>query len=116
MSTLPGPVRAVFEAAFGDATGRMFLIAAPCAVIALVAVLFIREVPLRTTIEREDELAPAAAGSEPPAGSWSPRRVRAVTAQASGEQHQQPARAEGAHERRGDQRADAARRRPSRCR
>ena len=46
---------AVFEAAFGDATGRIFLIAAPCAAVALIAVLFIREVPLRTTIEREDE-------------------------------------------------------------
>ena len=60
MSTLPGPVRAVFEAAFGDATGRIFLIAAPCAAVALVAVLFIREVPLRTTIEREDETAAVA--------------------------------------------------------
>jgi len=57
MSTLPAPVRAVFESAFGDATGRVFLIAAPCAVVAFVAILFIKEVPLRTTIEREDELA-----------------------------------------------------------
>ncbi len=56
MSTLPAPVRAVFESAFGDATGHLFLLAAPCAVVALVAVLFIREVPLRTTIEREDEV------------------------------------------------------------
>jgi EmrB/QacA subfamily drug resistance transporter len=63
MSTLPGPVRAVFEHAFGTATGHVFLIAAPCAAIALVAVLFIREVPLRTTIERQDELVGAAAGS-----------------------------------------------------
>ncbi|MEO5709762.1 MAG: MDR family MFS transporter [Nocardioidaceae bacterium] len=60
MATLPAPVRAVFEAAFGDATGRIFLIAAPCAFVALVAVLFIREVPLRTTIERQDETAAAA--------------------------------------------------------
>jgi hypothetical protein len=60
MATLPAPVRAVFEAAFGDATGRVFLIAAPCAAVALIAVLFIREVPLRTTIEREDEMAAAA--------------------------------------------------------
>ena len=57
LATLPAPVRAVFQTAFGDATGRVFLIAAPCAAIALVAILFIREVPLRTTIEREDELA-----------------------------------------------------------
>jgi EmrB/QacA subfamily drug resistance transporter len=62
-NTLPAPVKAVFEAAFGDATGRVFLAAAPFAVIALLAVLFIREVPLRTTIEREDELAGAAAAS-----------------------------------------------------
>jgi EmrB/QacA subfamily drug resistance transporter len=59
MATLPAPVRAVFEAAFGDATGHVFLLAAPCALVALVAVLFIREVPLRTTIEREDELVSA---------------------------------------------------------
>jgi EmrB/QacA subfamily drug resistance transporter len=57
LSTLPAPVRAVFESAFGDATGRIFLVAAPFAVVALVAVLFIREVPLRTTIERADEVA-----------------------------------------------------------
>jgi EmrB/QacA subfamily drug resistance transporter len=63
MSTLPQPVRAVFESAFGDATAHLFLIAAPFAVVALLAVLFIREVPLRTTIEREDELGGAAAGS-----------------------------------------------------
>jgi hypothetical protein len=68
MSTLPGPVREVFETAFGDATGHLFLIAAPCAAIALIAVLFIREVPLRTTIERADELVPADSGSAAPAG------------------------------------------------
>jgi EmrB/QacA subfamily drug resistance transporter len=60
MSTLPQPVRAVFENAFSDATAHLFLVAAPFAVVALLAVLFIREVPLRTTIEREDELEGAA--------------------------------------------------------
>jgi predicted MFS family arabinose efflux permease len=59
MSALPEPVRLVFEHAFGDATGHIFLLATPFAVLAFVAVLFIREVPLRTTIEREDEPAPA---------------------------------------------------------
>ena len=66
MRTLPAPVRTVFEQAFGDATGHIFLVAVPVAVLALVAVLFIREVPLRTTIERGDEraeAAPALAGS-----------------------------------------------------
>jgi EmrB/QacA subfamily drug resistance transporter len=62
LSTLPAPVRAVFESAYGQGIGTIFMIAAPCALIALVAVLFIREVPLRTTIERSDEVT---AESEP---------------------------------------------------
>jgi hypothetical protein len=56
LQTLPDPVRAVFEHAFGASTGELFLFATPFAVLALLAVLFIREVPLRTTLEREDEL------------------------------------------------------------
>jgi EmrB/QacA subfamily drug resistance transporter len=55
LSSLPAPVRAVFEHAFGASTGELFLVATPFAVLALVAVLFIREVPLRTTISRDDE-------------------------------------------------------------
>jgi EmrB/QacA subfamily drug resistance transporter len=55
LSTLPAPVRGVFEHAFGAATGELFLVSTPFAVLALVAVVFIREVPLRTTITREDE-------------------------------------------------------------
>jgi MFS family permease len=51
LSSLPAPVRAVFEHAFGTATGELFLVATPFALAALVAVLFIREVPLRTTLE-----------------------------------------------------------------
>ena len=62
LASLPAPVRAVFEAAYGQGIGTLFMIAAPCALIALVAVLFIREVPLRTTIELE---APAAAQEAP---------------------------------------------------
>ena len=56
VSTMPAPIRAVFESAFGDATGHIFLVALPFAVGALVAVLFIKEVPLRTSVKREDEL------------------------------------------------------------
>ena len=59
LSKLPGPVRTVFESAFADATAHLFLIAVPFAVVAFLAVLFIREVPLRTTIERQDEVAAA---------------------------------------------------------
>ncbi|MFJ1761374.1 MFS transporter [Amycolatopsis sp. NPDC088138] len=46
---LPAPVRAVVEEAYGQATGSIFLYAVPLALVALVCVLFIREVPLRTS-------------------------------------------------------------------
>jgi EmrB/QacA subfamily drug resistance transporter len=57
MSSLPAPIRAVYESAYGHGIGTLFLISAPCVLVALVAVLFIHEVPLRTTIEL-DETAP----------------------------------------------------------
>ena len=60
VDALPAPVRAVFEAAYGDATGHIFLLALPFAVVALVCIVLIREVPLRTTIARADELEDAA--------------------------------------------------------
>jgi len=59
IASLPAPVRQVFEHAFGEATGHLFLVAVPFALMALVCVLFIREVPLRTTVLREDEMVPA---------------------------------------------------------
>jgi EmrB/QacA subfamily drug resistance transporter len=59
LTALPAPVREVFEHAFGASTGELFLVSAPFALAALVAVLFIREVPLRTTITRDDELVAA---------------------------------------------------------
>jgi EmrB/QacA subfamily drug resistance transporter len=56
LSALPEPIRALFEHAFGAATGHVFLVAVPFAALALVCVAFIREVPLRTTIHRADEV------------------------------------------------------------
>ena len=67
-------MRAVFEHAFGEATGHLFLVAVPFAVLALVCVLFIREVPLRTTILRADELAPRGERRAGPAMSGAPQR------------------------------------------
>ena len=64
LTTLPEPVRALFQQAFGEATGHLFLVALPFAVVALVCVFFIREVPLRTTILREDEVAPVVGAQE----------------------------------------------------
>jgi hypothetical protein len=70
LSQLPAPVVQVVRAAYGDATGALFLIAAGVAVVTLVAVLFIREVPLRTTVglksasEGAESAAAVASGAE----------------------------------------------------
>jgi EmrB/QacA subfamily drug resistance transporter len=63
LAELPAPVREVFQAALANATGHIFWLAAPFAVLALIAILAIREAPLRTTIEREDELEQLASAS-----------------------------------------------------
>ena len=63
LSKLPAPVRALYEASFGDATGHLFMVSVPFAVAALLCILFIREVPLRTTLDVEDTAAPAEQGS-----------------------------------------------------
>ncbi len=57
-------MREVFEHAFGEATGHIFLIALPFAVLSLLLLLFIEEKPMRDTVLREDEIA-AAAQREP---------------------------------------------------
>lgn len=59
MSTLPDNIRPIVVGAFANGTGHIFLLAIPFAVLALIAILMIREVPLRDTIQREDELTVA---------------------------------------------------------
>ncbi|NYG57007.1 MDR family MFS transporter [Nocardioides perillae] len=60
VSTLPPAVRAVFESAYGEGTALIFAVAVPFAVLALVCVSLLREVPLRTTVQRADEIEQAA--------------------------------------------------------
>jgi EmrB/QacA subfamily drug resistance transporter len=59
LATVPAAIRTVIENAYGDSVALMFLVAAPMALIALVAILFLREVPLRSTIDVEDTAAPS---------------------------------------------------------
>jgi len=47
-SQAPPVIRTLIRVSYGDATGRIFLISAVMAAVALVAILFIREVALRT--------------------------------------------------------------------
>jgi EmrB/QacA subfamily drug resistance transporter len=66
LDSLPAPIRALYEASFGDAVGHLFLVSVPFAVAALVCVLFIKEVPLRTT-NYDPEAAPQQPATEEPA-------------------------------------------------
>ncbi|MFD3453942.1 MFS transporter [Streptomyces sp. NPDC058691] len=49
LGSLPAPIRHVIETAYGHGAGDVFLVAAPVAFLALLLVLFIKEVPLRTS-------------------------------------------------------------------
>ncbi|MYR19421.1 MFS transporter, partial [Streptomyces sp. SID6137] len=49
MNSLPLPIRHWLESAYGHGIADVFLYAAPCALVAFVVVMFIKEVPLRTT-------------------------------------------------------------------
>ncbi|MEV8411772.1 MDR family MFS transporter [Streptomyces niveus] len=49
MTTLPAPMREIVENAYGLATAELFLVATPFAALALLAVVFIKEKPLKTT-------------------------------------------------------------------
>lgn len=65
LATLPPVVRDLYEHAFGSAVGHLFLVSVPFAILALVCVALIREVPLRTTV---DDAPNAAATAPVPAG------------------------------------------------
>ncbi|GAB7047392.1 MDR family MFS transporter [Catenuloplanes indicus] len=49
LSTLPPQLVTVIQNAYGDAIGDLFLVAVPFAVLTLLTVIFIKEVPLKTT-------------------------------------------------------------------
>ena len=66
LSQLDGAAAAAVRAAYGDAIGRVFLLAAIGSILTLVAVVFIKEVPLRTTVGRSPEAAPAPVASTAP--------------------------------------------------
>ncbi|MFD5069529.1 MDR family MFS transporter, partial [Streptomyces sp. NPDC058369] len=71
LSKLPEPARVVVENAYGVATADVFLIGAPFAFLALIAVLFIKEKPLRTQSGMErlaEETAAAQPAAAPPPG------------------------------------------------
>jgi MFS family permease len=72
VSTLPGPIKTVVEQAFGDSIADLFLIAAPIALVSLIAVLFLKEVPLGRRSGIEQRLENLAAEEEATTGAALP--------------------------------------------
>ncbi|MGK3649811.1 MDR family MFS transporter [Pseudarthrobacter enclensis] len=64
LKDLPAPIADVMRAAYGDATAGIFMISAVVSAVALIAVIFIKEVPLRKTVDitPESSLQANAAG------------------------------------------------------
>lgn len=56
LSTLPAPVREIVTGAYGEATGHLFLLVVPAALLTVLVVSLFREVPLRSTIHSDEEV------------------------------------------------------------
>ena len=65
LASLPAPVLRVVQEAYADATAALFLICAPITVLALLAVLFLKEKPLHT-LSGNDRLAAETAATPAP--------------------------------------------------
>ncbi|MYW63864.1 MFS transporter [Streptomyces sp. SID8379] len=68
LDKLPAPLRTIMESSYGHGIADVFLIAAPIALLALIATLFIKEVPLRTTGGLDQAKETEASASGAPAG------------------------------------------------
>ncbi|GAB3944612.1 MDR family MFS transporter [Kribbella albertanoniae] len=64
VAELPPAVRTVVENAYGDATADLFMMSVPFAVLALIAVIFIKEKPLLTTTGAERRAEEEATGKQ----------------------------------------------------
>jgi hypothetical protein len=68
LDKLPAPLRTIMESSYGHGIADVFLIAAPIALLALIAMVFIKEVPLRTSGGLDQAKEAEAAASGAPAG------------------------------------------------
>ncbi len=90
---LPAPVADIVRAAYGDSTAMIFMIAAVIAAIGLICVLFIKEQPLRRTVDfapaapvgADASVSPAATERTPPVAG--PEAAPATDAQDAGSRH-----------------------------
>ncbi|GAA3162898.1 MULTISPECIES: MFS transporter [Streptomyces] len=81
LDALPAPIRTVMESAYGHGVADIFLIAAPCALLAFLFTLFIKEVPLKTRgglDQNADGAEPAATEATSPAATPAPAAAAAA--------------------------------------
>lgn len=82
VEAMPAPVQAIVRSAYGDAIGDVFLIGAGVAVVTFLAVVFIKETPLRSTLDLADKGTEDTAGAgeaATPAGDDVPAATVAAT-------------------------------------
>ncbi|WP_431955487.1 MDR family MFS transporter [Nocardia lijiangensis] len=80
LDALPGPVATIVRTAYGDATGRIFLIAALATAVALIATALLPNRPLRNTIDIDPALDPMRENAEdtPPVHESTDDKVRVL--------------------------------------
>jgi fucose permease len=85
---LPEPARTIVEGSYGHAVGDIFLFAAPFGLIALIAVLLIKEVPLQTAqavvVAKAEPSPPTDESVSVSASSSSPQRADKVSVDEAG--------------------------------
>ncbi|UNO40838.1 MFS transporter [Streptomyces sp. MST-110588] len=78
LAALPAPLRTVMQSAYGHGVGDVFLYAAPCALLAFLLTLFIKEVALKTRGGLAQSAEPQGADTAvPAAGATAPAAARA---------------------------------------
>lgn len=78
VSTIPEPLKSIVESSYGHGIADLFLVAVPLGVIALIAVLFLQEVPLGRRSGVEQLLDQEQTGEAAVAGAGTPGAQQAV--------------------------------------
>lgn len=63
IAALPGPVKEIVRAAYGDATGHIFLVSTAIAVVGIIAAALLKPVTLRDSLDLAEPAAPAEANA-----------------------------------------------------
>ncbi|QDW28966.1 MFS transporter [Arthrobacter sp. KBS0702] len=80
LKDMPAPIRDIMRAAYGDAIAEVFLISAIIGLVALVAILFIKEKPLRRTVDIRPEASASGSGAGAGSGAADDAGAAAVAA------------------------------------